>query len=165
MGVCLHWPTYYGKTWNILIHLWLHIIWYMWSVRGPEGLHCILFYYRPVCYFEPYLQLRIINENMLCHMAGLLVNIEMTATLCLFPGINTIRISSINMDFISQAFETHSEVPECQKPLTASVMCCQILKWMNTSELHWLCLAMGENEFEREIWKRLQFFCCLVKYE
>lgn len=92
------------------------------------GLHWILFYYRPTCYFKSYLQLRNINDNMFCHMAGLLVNIEMTAPLCLFPGINTIRISSINMDFMSPGFETHSKVPVCQMPLTARVMCCQILK-------------------------------------
>lgn len=32
------------------------------------------------------------------------------------------------MDFISQAFETHSKVPECQMPLTASVMCLPDIK-------------------------------------
>lgn len=69
-----------------------------------------------------------VTQNMFCHMAGLLVNMEKTAPLCLFPGINTIRISSINMDFMSPGFETHSKEPVCQMTLTARVMCCQILK-------------------------------------
>jgi len=85
-------------------------------------------------------------------MTGLLVNIVMTAPLCLFPGINTRRISSINMDFMSPGFETHSKVLVCQMTLTARVMSCKILKWMNTSQIHWLCLAMEVNLFEHEIW-------------